>query len=104
LLSREPARPIVRRTAGFHYDAQRRAIVEHACELGSVDPPALDDACIGIGEGKLEHVLGEVDGDGGNGAIVRRSMHGGLRSRSRVRIIMICLAHRSRVATRALSV
>jgi hypothetical protein len=75
--------PVMGRPAGLHHDAQRRPCVESARKGGTTQPLAFDDRSAGIGEGQLEDVLGEVDGDAHrrrSGRIVRGdgdSMHGG---------------------------
>ena len=76
--ARKASRPVVGRATSFHHHVQRRAVVERARECVARQPATFDDARIGIGERKFEHVLGEVDGDRGSGRDVRRSMHGGL--------------------------
>lgn len=74
----EAPRPVVRGAAGLHDHVQRRLIVQAAGKLRSRQPLTVHDPAGSIGEGELEHVLGEVDGDRGRGGGIRRSMHGGL--------------------------
>jgi len=67
----------VRAAAGFHHDQADCAVGEPALGLGPNEALALEDAPIRIGDGELEHGLGEIDAhDGQRGG----SIHLGLPS------------------------
>jgi hypothetical protein len=73
----EPARPVVRTTAGFHDDQADRTVGEPAFELGAREAVLLDDAPGAIGDGELEHGLGEIHSHNGQHG---GSIHVGLSS------------------------
>jgi hypothetical protein len=57
---------------------------ERFASAARVRGSTFEDARIRIGEGEFEDILGEVDGDGGDGGRSWRSMHGGAEPASRV--------------------
>lgn len=62
--TREPACPLVSQAARFHDHQAHIAIDKPALELGAGEPVGFNDAPTVIGKGKLEHGLGEIDGNG----------------------------------------
>ena len=56
----QPARPVVRRAARFHHHQTDRAVGEPALELGARKAMRFDHPPGTIGDGELEHRLGEI--------------------------------------------
>jgi len=67
----EPAGPVVRGATGFHHHQADAAVRKPALELAAGKALAFDDLPVVIGDGELEDVLCQIDGDG-------RSIHLGL--------------------------
>ena len=65
----EAARPAVRTPAGLHQHPQRRPGLQRPDERPAREALALDDPALRIGEGQLEDLFCQIDGDG-------TSMHG----------------------------
>ena len=69
----EPTAPEVSARTRFHHHAAGEPINPEALKLRTGEPLPLGDAARGIGDGQLEHVLGQVYG---NGYVVHRGSSG----------------------------
>ncbi len=74
----QPAAEVVRRAAGLHDHMDDRVIEPESDEFGALEAQLAHGPERGIGAGKPEHLLGQIDGDGCNMCGSSSRVHGGL--------------------------